>query len=65
MHSSRAFMTSSVMSTLLANFSPPWTTPVADGVNLLHGADNAVLGAGELVDDGGNGLAWLGRGMSS
>ena len=27
---------------------------VADSVDLLHGGDNAVLGAGELVDNSGN-----------
>ena len=34
----------------------PVMHPVADSVDLLHGVDHAVLGAGELVDDGGNGL---------
>ena len=29
---------------------------VADGVDLLHGGDHTVLGAGQLVDDRGNGL---------
>ena len=35
---------------------------VADGVNLVHGAHDAVLGAGELVDDGGYGLGVAGQG---
>ena len=35
---------------------------VADGVDLVHGADHAVLGAGELVDDGGDGLGVRGEG---
>ena len=29
---------------------------VADGVDLLHGGDHTVLGAGQLVDDRSNGL---------
>ena len=29
---------------------------VADGVDLLHGGDHTVLGAGQLVDDRGDGL---------
>ena len=35
---------------------------VADGVNLVHGAHDAVLEAGELVDDGSYGLGVAGQG---
>ena len=34
---------------------------VADGVDLLHGGDHTVLGAGQLVDDRGNGLGVRGH----
>ena len=35
---------------------------VADGVDLLHGADNTVFGAGELLNDRGDGLGMGGHG---
>ena len=35
---------------------------VADGVDLLHGADNAVFGAGELLNDRGDCLGVGGHG---
>ena len=41
---------------------PAVDDPVTHRVDLLHGVDHAVLGAGQLVDDGGNGLGVGGHG---
>ena len=35
---------------------------VTDRVDLFHGVDHAVLGAGEFINDGGNGLGMRGHG---